>query len=84
MLLQFPCINPLVSQLMLRRAPSFQWLLGATLSQLRKLLPQVPQKVLKVIRDTSVQLNTIYHAWLCNIIYFMSVALNTGSDEADF
>ncbi|XP_036953332.1 protein shortage in chiasmata 1 ortholog isoform X4 [Acanthopagrus latus] len=53
LLLQFPCINPLVSQLMLRRAPSFQWLLGATLSQLRKLLPQVPQKVLKLFSDTT-------------------------------
>lgn len=48
-LLQFPCINPLVSQLMLRRAPSFQWLLGASLSQLKELLPEVPQKVLEVI-----------------------------------
>lgn len=56
-LLQFPCINPLVSQLMLRRAPSFQWLLGASLSQLKELLPEVPHKVLKVIRDISLSLN---------------------------
>ncbi|XP_044051343.1 protein shortage in chiasmata 1 ortholog [Siniperca chuatsi] len=46
-LLQFPCINPMVSQLMLRRAPSFQWLLRAPLSQLKELLPEVPHKVLK-------------------------------------
>lgn len=50
-LLQFPCINPLVGQLMLRRAPSFQWLLEASLPQLTELLPEVPQKVLKVIKD---------------------------------
>ncbi|XP_040898476.1 protein shortage in chiasmata 1 ortholog [Toxotes jaculatrix] len=50
-LLQFPCINPLVSQLMLRRAPSFQWLLGAPLSQLKELLPEVPHKVLKLFSE---------------------------------
>ncbi|XP_059192347.1 protein shortage in chiasmata 1 ortholog isoform X2 [Centropristis striata] len=52
-LLQFPCINPLVSQLMLRRAPSVQWLLEASLSQLKKLLPEVPHKVLKLFSDTT-------------------------------
>ncbi|XP_047197297.1 protein shortage in chiasmata 1 ortholog [Hippoglossus stenolepis] len=52
-LLQFPCVNPLVSQLMLRRAPSSQWLLGASLSQLGELLPEVPQKVLKLFSDTT-------------------------------
>uniref|UniRef100_A0A8P4GRS3 Protein shortage in chiasmata 1 ortholog n=1 Tax=Dicentrarchus labrax TaxID=13489 RepID=A0A8P4GRS3_DICLA len=52
-LLQFPCINPLVSQLMLRRAPSLQWLMGASLSQLKELLPEVPQKVLKLFSDTT-------------------------------
>ncbi|XP_068577022.1 protein shortage in chiasmata 1 ortholog [Cebidichthys violaceus] len=52
-LLQFPCINPLVSQLMLRRAPSVQWLLGASLSQLMELLPEVPHKVLKLFSDTT-------------------------------
>ncbi|XP_068603645.1 protein shortage in chiasmata 1 ortholog, partial [Brachionichthys hirsutus] len=50
-LLQFPCINPLVAQLMLRRAPFFQWLFGASLSQLEELLPEVPQKVLKLFSD---------------------------------
>ncbi|KAK5870833.1 hypothetical protein PBY51_003746 [Eleginops maclovinus] len=52
-LLQFPCINPLVSQLMLRKAPSVQWLLRASLSQLKELLPEVPQKVLKLFSDTT-------------------------------
>ncbi|CAK6959730.1 protein shortage in chiasmata 1 ortholog [Scomber scombrus] len=52
-LLQFPCINPLVCQLMLKRAASFQWLLGASLSQLKELLPEVPHKVLKLFSDTT-------------------------------
>ncbi|XP_065818117.1 protein shortage in chiasmata 1 ortholog [Labrus bergylta] len=52
-LCQFPSINPLVSQLMLNRAPSFQWLLGASLSQLQELLPEVPHKVLKLFSDTT-------------------------------
>ncbi|KAM8885199.1 uncharacterized protein shoc1 isoform 2-T2 [Spinachia spinachia] len=50
-LAKFPCINPLVGQLMLRRAPSVQWLLGAPLSQLMELLPEVPHKVLKLFSD---------------------------------
>uniref|UniRef100_A0AAQ5WVV6 Protein shortage in chiasmata 1 ortholog n=1 Tax=Amphiprion ocellaris TaxID=80972 RepID=A0AAQ5WVV6_AMPOC len=52
-LLQFPCINPLVGQLMLSRAPSVQWLLEAPLSQLMELLPEVPHKVLKLFSDTT-------------------------------
>ncbi|XP_070689528.1 protein shortage in chiasmata 1 ortholog [Pempheris klunzingeri] len=52
-LLQFPCVNPLVSQLMLRRASSVQWFLGASLSQLEELLPEVPHKVLKLFSDTT-------------------------------
>ncbi|XP_030593133.1 protein shortage in chiasmata 1 ortholog isoform X4 [Archocentrus centrarchus] len=50
---QFPGINPLVGQLMLSRAPSFQWLLAASLSQLKELLPEVPHKVLKLFSDTT-------------------------------
>ncbi|CAO2580931.1 Protein shortage in chiasmata 1 ortholog [Lemmus lemmus] len=46
-LLDFPCINPLVAQLMLHRAPSLHWLLRASPSELQELLPQVPVKVLK-------------------------------------
>ncbi|XP_037058522.1 protein shortage in chiasmata 1 ortholog [Peromyscus leucopus] len=46
-LLDFPCINPLVAQLMLHRAPSLHWLLRATPTELQELLPQVPSKVLK-------------------------------------
>ncbi|CAG5925155.1 unnamed protein product [Menidia menidia] len=47
----FPSINPLVGQLMLKRAPSLQWLLGAPLPQLEELLPEVPHKVLKLFSD---------------------------------
>ncbi|XP_028269790.1 protein shortage in chiasmata 1 ortholog [Parambassis ranga] len=50
---QFPSVNPLVSQLMLSRARSLQWLLGASLSQLMELLPEVPHKVLKLFCDTT-------------------------------
>nr|XP_012592160.1 uncharacterized protein C9orf84 homolog isoform X1 [Microcebus murinus] len=46
-LLDFPCINPLVAQLMLNKGPSLHWLLSATLCQLQELLPEVPEKVLK-------------------------------------
>lgn len=52
-LLHFPCINPLVSQIMLRRAPNIEWLLRASLSQLKELLPEVPLKVLKLFSDTT-------------------------------
>ncbi|XP_008416207.1 uncharacterized protein C9orf84 isoform X2 [Poecilia reticulata] len=48
---QFPSVSPLVAQLMLSRAPSLQWLLGADLPQLSQLLPEVPQKVLKLFSD---------------------------------
>ncbi|KAJ8381145.1 hypothetical protein SKAU_G00019230 [Synaphobranchus kaupii] len=44
----FPSVNPLVAQLMLRRAPSLHWLLGATLSELKELLPEIPHKVMKL------------------------------------
>lgn len=47
-LLDFPCINPLVAQLMLNKGPSIHWILSATLCQLQELLPEVPEKVLKV------------------------------------
>ncbi|XP_015347688.2 protein shortage in chiasmata 1 ortholog [Marmota marmota marmota] len=46
-LLDFPCINPLVAQLMLNKGPSLNWLLLATACQLQDLLPEVPEKVLK-------------------------------------
>ncbi|XP_066468709.1 protein shortage in chiasmata 1 ortholog [Tiliqua scincoides] len=46
-LLTFPCMNPLVAQVMLKKSPSLEWLLTATLDQLQKLLPEVPEKVLK-------------------------------------
>ncbi|MBN3326342.1 SHOC1 protein, partial [Atractosteus spatula] len=47
-LLAFPCVNPLVAQLMLRKAPSLDWLLGASFTELQELLPEVPHKVIKV------------------------------------
>ncbi|XP_004647331.1 uncharacterized protein C9orf84 homolog [Octodon degus] len=46
-LLDFPCINPLVAQLMLNKGPSLNQLLLATSCQLQELLPEVPEKVLK-------------------------------------
>ncbi|XP_054440714.1 protein shortage in chiasmata 1 ortholog [Pteronotus mesoamericanus] len=50
-LLDFPCINPLVAQLMLNKGPSLHWILLATLCQLQELLPEVPEKVLKHFCD---------------------------------
>ncbi|KAK7934337.1 hypothetical protein WMY93_005233 [Mugilogobius chulae] len=50
---QFPCINPMVSQLMLRRAPNLPWLLNASLPELKEMLPEVPDKVLKLFNDTT-------------------------------
>uniref|UniRef100_A0A674JEX5 Shortage in chiasmata 1 n=1 Tax=Terrapene triunguis TaxID=2587831 RepID=A0A674JEX5_9SAUR len=47
-LLTFPCINPLVAQLLLKKGSSLKWLLLATFDQLQELLPEVPEKVLKV------------------------------------
>ncbi|XP_069043456.1 protein shortage in chiasmata 1 ortholog isoform X2 [Lepisosteus oculatus] len=52
-LLAFPCINPLVAQLMLRKAPSLDWLLGASFTELQELLPEVPHKVIKLFSDTT-------------------------------
>uniref|UniRef100_A0A0N8ETM8 Uncharacterized protein C9orf84 isoform 1 n=1 Tax=Heterocephalus glaber TaxID=10181 RepID=A0A0N8ETM8_HETGA len=46
-LLDFPCINPLVAQLMLNKEPSLNQLFLATSCQLQELLPEVPEKVLK-------------------------------------
>ena len=47
-LLDFPSVTPLVAQLMLNKGPSLNWILLATLCQLQELLPEVPEKVLKV------------------------------------
>ncbi|XP_037387463.1 protein shortage in chiasmata 1 ortholog isoform X1 [Pygocentrus nattereri] len=49
----FPCINPLVSQLMLRRAPSLQWLLEASFSELKDKFPEIPHKVCKLFSDVT-------------------------------
>uniref|UniRef100_A0A8C3FRH0 Shortage in chiasmata 1 n=1 Tax=Chrysemys picta bellii TaxID=8478 RepID=A0A8C3FRH0_CHRPI len=50
-LLTFPCINPLVAQLLLKKGSSLKWLLLATFDQLQELLPEVPEKVLKHFCD---------------------------------
>ncbi|XP_061488183.1 protein shortage in chiasmata 1 ortholog isoform X2 [Rhineura floridana] len=50
-LLTFPCMNPLVAQVMLKKSSSLEWLLSATFEQLHALLPDVPEKVLKHFRD---------------------------------
>ncbi|XP_067263701.1 protein shortage in chiasmata 1 ortholog [Chanodichthys erythropterus] len=54
-LLHFPCINLLVAQMMLRRAPSLQWLLGASFSELQEMFPQIPQKVIKLFSDITAE-----------------------------
>ncbi|XP_056374635.1 protein shortage in chiasmata 1 ortholog isoform X3 [Hyla sarda] len=50
-LLSFPCNNPMVSRLLLCRGSSLQWLLSATMDQLKELFPEVPSKVLKHFSD---------------------------------
>uniref|UniRef100_A0A8C5W7A6 Shortage in chiasmata 1 n=1 Tax=Leptobrachium leishanense TaxID=445787 RepID=A0A8C5W7A6_9ANUR len=50
-LLAFPCINPMVAQLMLHRASSLKWLLSANNGQLHELFPELPTKVLKHFSD---------------------------------
>lgn len=48
---------------MLKRAPSFRWLLGASLPQLQELLPEVPHKVLKVITNKLFQFSNYEKAY---------------------
>ncbi|XP_077107127.1 protein shortage in chiasmata 1 ortholog isoform X2 [Ranitomeya variabilis] len=50
-LVSFPCINPMVAQLLVHRGSSLQWLLSATNDQLKELFPEVPSKVLKHFSD---------------------------------
>nr|XP_009942703.1 PREDICTED: uncharacterized protein C9orf84 homolog [Opisthocomus hoazin] len=50
-LLTFPCINPLVAQLMLKKGSSLNRLFPASFNQLQELLPEVPKKVLKHFSD---------------------------------
>ncbi|XP_031464196.1 protein shortage in chiasmata 1 ortholog isoform X2 [Phasianus colchicus] len=50
-LLTFPCINPLVAQLMLKKESSLNRLFLASFDQLQELLPEVPKKVLKHFSD---------------------------------
>ncbi|KYO35152.1 hypothetical protein Y1Q_0001038 [Alligator mississippiensis] len=56
-LLAFPCLNPLVAQLMLKRGSSLNRLLSATFDELQELLPEVPEKVLKLFSD----ITSLYH-----------------------
>ncbi|XP_037230061.1 protein shortage in chiasmata 1 ortholog [Falco rusticolus] len=46
-LLTFPCINPLVAQLMLKKGSSLSRLFLASFDQLHEFLPEVPKKALK-------------------------------------
>ncbi|KAM4878557.1 protein shortage in chiasmata 1 ortholog [Sylvia borin] len=59
-LLAFPCINPLVAQLMLKKSSSLNSLFLASFFQLQELLPEIPKKVLKHFSDmvSSYSLNT--------------------------
>ncbi|XP_061224807.1 protein shortage in chiasmata 1 ortholog isoform X2 [Neopsephotus bourkii] len=50
-LLTFPCVNPLVAQLMLKKGSSLNKLFLASFDQLQELLPEVPKKVLKRFSD---------------------------------
>ncbi|XP_078532775.1 protein shortage in chiasmata 1 ortholog [Lissotriton helveticus] len=50
-LLAFPCVNPLVAQLMLYKSPSLQWLLSASFDQLQERMPELPEKILKSFSD---------------------------------
>ncbi|NXK91113.1 SHOC1 protein, partial [Formicarius rufipectus] len=50
-LLNFPCINPLVAQFMLKKGSSMNRLFLASFDQLQELLPEVPKKVLKHFSD---------------------------------
>ncbi|NWW86472.1 SHOC1 protein, partial [Rhynochetos jubatus] len=50
-LLTFPCINPLVAQIMLKKGSSLNRWFFASFDQLQELLPEVPKKVLKCFSD---------------------------------
>ncbi|KAG8130459.1 hypothetical protein E2320_017046 [Naja naja] len=50
-LLTFPCMNPLVAQVMLKKSSSLEWLLAASFVELQELLPEVPEKILKNFSD---------------------------------
>lgn len=47
-LLYFPCVNCVVAQLLLSRAPSLQWLLEASHTQLEEMFPEITPSVFKV------------------------------------
>ncbi|XP_064903155.1 protein shortage in chiasmata 1 ortholog [Columba livia] len=56
-LLTFPCINPLVAQVILKKGSSLNTLFLASFDQLQQLLPEVPEKVLKHFSDMTSSYN---------------------------
>ncbi|XP_051785492.1 protein shortage in chiasmata 1 ortholog isoform X2 [Erpetoichthys calabaricus] len=52
-LLSFPCINSFAAQLMLKRTPSLDWLFAATHSELQEVLPEIPNKAIKLFTSTT-------------------------------
>ncbi|XP_046697900.1 protein shortage in chiasmata 1 ortholog isoform X1 [Silurus meridionalis] len=50
-LLCFPCVNSVVAQLLLNRAPSLQWLLEASHTQLEEMFPEITPSVIKLFSD---------------------------------
>ncbi|MCI4392345.1 hypothetical protein PGIGA_G00145020 [Pangasianodon gigas] len=52
-LLYFPCVNCVVAQLLLSRAPSLQWLLEASHSQLEEMFPEITPSILKIFSDST-------------------------------
>ncbi|XP_033928987.1 protein shortage in chiasmata 1 ortholog [Melopsittacus undulatus] len=56
-LLTFPCVSPLVAQLMLKKGSSLNKLFLASFDQLQELLPEVPKKVLKHFSDMTSSYN---------------------------
>ncbi|XP_034154783.2 uncharacterized protein LOC113528158 isoform X2 [Pangasianodon hypophthalmus] len=52
-LLYFPCVNCVVAQLLLNRAPSLQWLLEASHTQLEEMFPEITPSILKIFSDST-------------------------------
>lgn len=53
-LLYFPCVNCAVAQLLLSRAPSLQWLLEASHTQLEEMFPEITPSIIKVHTQTHI------------------------------
>ncbi|XP_060763703.1 protein shortage in chiasmata 1 ortholog isoform X3 [Neoarius graeffei] len=52
-LLYFPSVNCVVAQLLLSRAPSLQWLLEASHTQLEEMFPEIKPSVFKIFGDST-------------------------------